>query len=644
MDYLSTASVAAYFRAKECEAYYEALKRAEARRDFHGRLTAALERLIDLTSTPSGAGAVDDVISESLRLERGGRGGVGATPLEIASAKYPQGVGLLRLAEPLTYGSLRSAYRSAALRNHPDAGGSHDAMVQVNEVFHFVHILLREREIGATAAGVNEGRSSAAVELSDCAAYRYKCGELLFLIFLDDWNIDTALVWLEQITSAEWQQSSYASHPWKWLALTEPAGKLATRLDLAGLSEQASRALSIARRGLREAEREGLNYEVYVREPEEVISGERRPQVVLNHIRQADNALRLGLIDAGQYRKTVERLGKSAANNKTCEERLRLFLVGPGFLRDLPTDQIARGKRPQRELVPEPGYYVTRITQLTDDQQEEYLTAFSDQTTLPLVRKYTFVRFLSLLESVLLYPGSLDEAAAERETQLLAAIQGGTGMSYGSDVAAVIALLRNESLSDREARATLIANIGQNQGISVAGARVTLTFGDGPSLGLPLTPDYFKLILLPIEGLRIMQRTGRLPESEGDQRERESWLCDSQVFRRAEYKAAQQRAFGAMGVAKANPEAAIKVFSEHCEYLLSLGRSMVHVQELQVGYWVDRLTGALVRLKRWREAQQWLQKYFALPERYRDRSSPSEEDRLEKRLSRCAKMLHGDNA
>jgi hypothetical protein len=34
----------------------------------------------------------------------------------------------------------------------------------------------------------------------------------------------------------------------------------------------------------------------------------------------------------------------------------------------------------------------------------------------------------------------------------------------------------------------------------------------------------------------------------------------------------------------------------------------------------------------------------ALPPRYRARSGPSEEDRLQKRLARGAKMLHGDAA
>jgi hypothetical protein len=638
-DYLSTPSVTAYFDARECEAYYQALKRVGPQRDFHERLVAVLERFIDLTNSPLGAAAVDRVIAESLRIDRSKRGTSDATPLEVAWAKFPKGIELLRLSEPLTYESLRSAYRSAALRNHPDAGGSHEAMVAVNEAFHFTHMLLRERQIGAAAIEVEAGITSGAGEVSDCAAYRYKCGELLFLTALDDWNVDRAFTWLEQITSAPWQQSSYASHPWRWMALTAPAGKLATRLSLAGLRDQASRALTVARSGLQQAQKHGLRYEPYVSEPQEVLAGRRRAHVVLNHQRQADNALRLGVIDTNGYRKTLERLARFAAAEEMYEERLRQFLSGAGFLRDLPTDDVAQGKTPKSQLVPEPGYYVTRIAHLTDDQQGEYLIAFSDRTTLSLVRKYTFVRFMSLIESVLFYPGRLDEGAGERETQFIASLHDGSGGFYGSEVAVVIAFLRQQPLSERKARAKLIADINEGRGIAMVGTGLTLTIGDGSPLGVPLTPDYFKAIRLPINDLRTMKQTGRAPDSEEERRDREAWNRDIDSLRAPDVKAAQQAAFAAIDLAKTNPEAAVDQFTNYCNLLLALGKSMVHVQELQLGYWVDRLTASLVRLKRWCEAREWLDRYLALSPRYRARSSPSEEERLRKRLARCAEIL-----
>jgi len=643
MDYFSTPSVAAYFDARENEACYQALERVGPQRDFHERLVGILERFIELTNLPLGAAVVDRVIAESLRIEQSEAVFGGGTPLEVARAQYPKGIELLRLAEPVTFELLRSAYRSAALRNHPDVGGSHEAMVAVNEAFHFTHLLLRAHEIGVGPAEMGGAVTVGAAEICDCAAYRYKCGEWLFLIALDDWNVDGAFTWLERITSSSWQQSSYARHPWRWIALTAPAGKLAIRLSLAGLREQALRALAVARSGLQEAQKHGLSYEPFVREPEEVLAGRRRAQVVLNHQRQAENALRLGLIDASRYQKILERLARSTAAEEMYEERLRQFLADGRFLRDLPADHVARGKTPKSELVPEPGYYVTRITQLTDDHQAEYFIAFSDRTTLPLVRKYTFVRLMSLLESVLSYPGRFDDSAGERETHLIASLHDGSGGFYGSEVAEAITFLRQQPLSERQARAKLLGDINQHSGTVTVGVGVTLTIGGGFPLGVPLSPDYFKMIRLPIDDLRTMQRTGRAPESEEDRHDREAWNRDIESLRAPEVKAAQQAAFAAMDVAKTNPEAAVQQFTSYCNLLLALGQSMVHVQELQLGYWVDRLTATLVRLKRWREALEWLQRYFTLPQPYRDRSGPSEEAHLQKRLARCAEMLHEDS-
>jgi hypothetical protein len=578
-------------------------------------------------------------MAESVHAEQQARAvGDGAT-LEITRAHHPQGVNLLGLAEPLTFDSLRAAYRSAARVNHPDAGGSHDAMVAVNEAFHFAHALLCEREISAGMGGTQGAVTSGVVEVSDCAAYRYTCGELLFLIALDDWNVDTAFVWLERITSAPWQQSPYAHHSWRRTALTEPAGKLASRLSVVGLREQAGRALAVARSGLREAQERQLNYDIFVRAPEDILKGKRRAQVVINHQRQADNALRLGAIDAKRYQEILQRLASAAVADEVSEERLRQFQVGGGFIRDLPTDRIARGKVLQRRLIPEPGYYVTRIAQLTDDQQAECLIAFSDRTTLTLARKYTFVRIVSLLESVLFYPGQVDDAAAEREARALASLHDGSGSSYGSEVADMVAELRRQSAAEREARATILKAIERGCGRNTSSAGITLTFGDVSPLGMPLCPDYFKIMRRSVDDLRTMQRTGRLSEREEDRRDREAWGKDLDALRKPEVKAAQEAAFAAMDLAKSAPEAVLQQYTSYCNLLLDLGRTMVHVQELQLGYWVDRLTATLVRLRRWREALDWLERYFALPERYRGRSSPSEEVGLRKRLDRCAQMI-----
>lgn len=638
-DYLGTPAVAAYFDAREHEAYYQALKRAERRRDFHESMIGSLEPFIALTDVPEGARAVDRVMAQSLRIDRTAGDLSSGNPLQVAREKYPTGVRLLSVGDPVTFDTLKAAYRRAARVHHPDVGGSHDAMLAVNEAFQFVHALLRAEAVGVGIT--EEDAAETGNRVSDCAAYRYKCGETLFLIALDDWNLDNAFAWLERITSASCQRSPYASNPWRRVALTEPASKLATRLSLTGLRDQAFQALAVARSGLEEANNRGLNYGHFVRMAEDALARRRRIQVVINHRCQADNALRLGVIDTKRYQAVLKRLESSAAATEKSQEQLREFLANGGFLRDLPADWIARGKVPRGQLVPEPGYYVTRIAQLSDAQQAEYLGAFSDQTTLPLVRKYTFVRFVSLLESVAFQPGEVDDYAAEQEARMLTSLHDGSGAYYGSEVVEAIAALHRQPRLERRTRAMLLKDIQQIQRgtrIGTVTLQITIT-GDSP-LGMPLSPDYFRAILLGIDDLRAMQRTGQLPESAEDRQEQETWRQDSEVLRRPEVKAEQKKAFAAMDIAKSNPEAAVQTFSSYCNLLLDLGKSMVHVQELQLGFWVDRLTGTLIRLERFGEAYEWLNRYFALPPRYRGRSSGGEDDRLQKRLARCAKVLN----
>jgi hypothetical protein len=638
MDYLATPAVAAYFDAREHEAYYQAIKRAEPRRDFHERFVRVLERFIELTNSEKGAAAVDHVMAESQRIETGAQVQPTSTPLQKARARYPKGVELLGLTEAMTFESLKTAYRGAARTNHPDAGGPHDAMVAVNEAFQFAHALLRSATVGIGPGQAVPSQSGVGNQISDCASYRYKCGELLFLVALDEWNLDTAFGWLERINSPLWKQSPCASHPWRLIALTEPACKLATRLSLTQLKDEAVRALAVARMG-RDAT--DLNYGPMVRLAEEALAGKRQTQVSIKHRRQADNALRLGVIDDKHYKDIVKRLDASAVADDMYEERLRQLLAGGRFLQDLPTDRIAKGKILPSQLVPEPGYYVTRIAQLTDAQQAEYTTAFGSQTTLPLVRKYTFVRLGSLLESVLFHPGEVDDAALEQEAETLASIHNGSAAYYGAKVAGAIAILREQSLAERQTRARLLKDVEHGVGRAVGGAiEIKLGLGGTSPLGIPLTPGYFDLILLGIGDLLTLQRTGRLPESEESRREREAWNRDLGLLRKPEVQAAREAAFAATHIAKGNPEAAAQQYTTYCEFLLSLGKSMVHVQELQLGFWVDSLTGALVRMNRYREAHAWLARYFTLPPRYRARSGPSEEDRLQKRLARCANMLH----
>jgi hypothetical protein len=456
---------------------------------------------------------------------------------------------------------------------------------------------------------------------------------LLFRATLDDWNVDTAAWWLERITSPEWQRSPYARDRHQRLTLTEPAGRLATRLAVVRNAAAAWRAVAVAEASLRVAEAEGLHYEQFVPDDvQAILAGTKWSPVVVSHPRQAENAFRLGVIDERRYSKAIEKHAAEAAAHGAKEEDLARLRDAGGFLRDLPTDGVAAGKVVRASLVPEPGYYVTRLADLTDDQQAEYLSAFGPAGSLLMVRKYLFVRLVSLLESVLLHPGTVDADAAASEAAALGPLHDGTGTAYASDATAAIHALAAQSMSERGERARLLGAIEGGAGRVSGGIQISL---GGSLLGPPLSADYMKTILRPLSDLVVLLRQGSLPINATEQREQAAWNRDLEALRSPAVEASAAMAWAAADIAKDQPERAVAVWTQHCGVLLRLGESMVHVQELQLGYWVDRLTGALVRLKQWDEALAWLVRYFNLPSRYRDRSSASEEERLRKRLERC---------
>ena len=195
-------------------------------------------------------------------------------------------------------------------------------------------------------------------------------------------------------------------------------------------------------------------------------------RIVLNHRRQADNALRLGLIDEKRYKKTIERLRGKKEQAQSQEEAFRRFVSEVGFLRDLPTDLVAVGKVMQVNLVPEPGWFDERLEVLTDDQQAEYLQAFSSATNLGLITKYAQVRLTSLLRSMIFHPEQVDLPSIERECRAPSTIHGHSNDNLHSQVADVARFLGRSDPMERHERLDTLRQLDEK---SCDGSVMTIT-------------------------------------------------------------------------------------------------------------------------------------------------------------------------
>jgi hypothetical protein len=89
------------------------------------------------------------------------------------------------------------------------------------------------------------------------------------------------------------------------------------------------------------------------------------------------------------------------------------------------------------------------------------------------------------------------------------------------------------------------------------------------------------------------------------------------------------------------PDAVVSGVAPLCEALFD--QTLKHGdRSLQVAYWIDKLTIALVKLKQFEEARRWIQRYDDLPAAVKYRDTGSVLQSLKKRKARCDASLSSD--
>ena len=202
-DYLRHELARAFFDAREHEAYYRTLRRCErpkeARRAFYDRFRPVLLRLFALADG-DGVVFLEHLISANLRAEKRTPGAQAQeTPVERVRRVEPQGMGILGDDAGQDLDHLHTAYRAAVLRCHPDCGGSHEAMVAVNRAFEMLHRILVEKAGAPPITSEGDDSREMPGDTTNALAYLWTVRQLLLGIALDEWALEEAIVYLEEL-------------------------------------------------------------------------------------------------------------------------------------------------------------------------------------------------------------------------------------------------------------------------------------------------------------------------------------------------------------------------------------------------------------------------------------------------------------
>lgn len=365
----------------------------------------------------------------------------------------------------------------------------------------------------------------------------------------------------------------------------------------------------------------------------------------LNHMLQAENAFRRGLVTSTRYQKTVERLkGKSDALTVAAQPIIDLASTC-GFM-TLEHDPYEAEKKVPALSVHESASGSAFGNWKLDSPEScrAYNTAYYLSKKVEGKLIYVRQRLWIMLSSLVAFSDcwSIDRIlVATHEVELLedAARVGREGQAgdHAADLRFFLNALAAEAAPQREERLRLLARLAREdfrdqlpKGVEPI---VKSSRSPGPQIyGSPLmvvvpSPDYYRAALRSLEDLRAFDVGKAWFDPENDLvQEGRRYLSehidkfDNRLFHAVDAKTAKKK------IAKLGP-----LIRQVIDFNMPLNAAA----EWQLGYYIDNLTGAMVRARCFAEAAACLEEYFALPDAYRRRSTPSEDKRLQARLIRC---------
>ena len=623
-------ALAAYYRYVEAQTYDAALKTARARRDFRDELLGRADALLGYAHDQGAMHQIQlELDKEAAAFAAPSYHPQPADPAAAARALDPEGYRLLGITPPLTADSLKYAYRTAAKTHHPDVGGDNETMRRVNDAYGLFSALLRQQALGQDAGmllppppePMTSARLMAQVRLNVLRA------------LVDDLAGDRAFDAYRSIELGDVEREYGGA---------ETLAKLAQLLAAAKRPKDAAAVLHDLGRVADGAAKRGLNYHPIFEHASEACCDPQHIRFVPNHMRQADNLLRLGIIDKKRYDALATRIGGAAEKVAGDAAAFENFVASRTFL-TLPMD-VEPTTPPPSALVPAPGYY-SRVETMSDAERHEYMSAYHGGAA-ELALKYLPVRLDALVRAP--FHGCDDVEAVLAE---LRAFDAAPGMPQGMLALCacgikVVAFLAGLPVRARSRRVELLNKLDADPGaplqisIAVDASTGSVNVSAGSPKPIFLNPQYAEFATLPLDRLERYASTGStLTPQEQEQQHREEvrrgkqWVED-RAFRESDvYKNAREATWAKIP----DPERVAGSVSALCEAMYQ--RATDNEGPSEIPYWTDKLTINLVRLKRFDEALRWLVRYDSAPDAIRTSATPSVAEAMRKRRVRCEAAL-----
>jgi hypothetical protein len=445
--------LAAYFRYLEGLAYENGLRSMRERRDFRDELTTRVEAILAYSRDTAACQEIQYELDKERRAFLGDfadeedfvthvQPEESLSPSDRARKMDPKGYKLLALAPPLTFDSLKQAYRIAAKRYHPDVGGDTATMQHLNDAYSLFSSVLNREEAEASAdasLGQRFGFQTTDQFFSVVRAKR-------FSMAIDDLALERALHSARDMNVGELIQAFDGARD---------LSRLCNLLFAAGKGADGNELLTKLGEVAEAAKARQLNYVPLYEKAVRASAAPTKIRFVPNHKRQADNLHRLGVFDDQKFKAAMGRIsGDEGVVAAAATSFLELVSVVKFTV--LPMDPIPNVE-PIVGLVPGPDYYA-RVESMSDPQRQEYARAFHGARR-DLALKYIVPRMDALLRTPFLDEEMLDDCLDEMR-RLEGILDGHKSLrALCSDGIRVLAFLHGQSTASRRKRIKLLLGL-----------------------------------------------------------------------------------------------------------------------------------------------------------------------------------------
>lgn len=372
-----------FFLSRQYYFYYNSTKRVGEKRDISEELISNLHAFFRFAANKDSIHSIDHLIEHIAKSQYDILYSNINNQVKMVN---PDGYDLLCIKSELTVEYLKTCYRNACKKYHPDVGGSNELMKIINNAYQTFHKLILEF---IYVSNNDDNSSWYNFVFENSVDYFYMIGMFLVTVCTDIMAVDKAYEILKEIEIFGLDNNSKTRRA-IFLYKEGDLRKLAQRLSIAGLRAEAEYVFKLF-----EAICLIENSMSVINIVKEEINKPTMRAVLLRHPIQISNSYRLGIIDETKHNKLMKPFHTFEEYRKSSENKLKDYACKYGFMEDLeiiPTDKLLQ--KPDR-LVPEPGYGELRFENLKENQKVEYLNCFSKDIKFDLIRKYLWQRINS---------------------------------------------------------------------------------------------------------------------------------------------------------------------------------------------------------------------------------------------------------